>query len=62
MNMKEKKMAAMARRLLRVNLSTGKSEVEEIPQRVVENCMGGRGFGADYMYREMSPSSTSGKD
>jgi aldehyde:ferredoxin oxidoreductase len=43
------------RRLLRVNLSSGKVKQEEIPERVAEEYVGGRGLGAKYLYDEVRP-------
>ena len=43
------------RRLLRVNLSSGVIREEDIPNEVAEDFVGGRGFGAKYMYDEIPP-------
>ena len=43
------------RRLLRVNLSSGLIKEEEIPSEIAEAFVGGRGFGAPYMYDEIPP-------
>ena len=43
------------RRLLRVNLSSGVIREEDIPNEVAEAFVGGRGFGAKYVYDEISP-------
>ena len=43
------------RRLLRVNLSNGAIAEENIPQRVAEDFVGGRGFCARYLYDEVGP-------
>ena len=44
------------RRLLRVNLSSGVTKEEEIPNGIAEAFVGGRGFGAKYIYDEIPPS------
>jgi aldehyde:ferredoxin oxidoreductase len=41
------------RKLLRVNLSTGAVKQEEIPQKIALDYVGGRGFGAKYIYDEV---------
>jgi len=43
------------RRLLRVNLSSGAIKEEGIPNKVAEAYVGGRGFGAKYVYDEIPP-------
>ncbi len=43
------------RRLLRVNLSSGTIVEEDIPQKVAEAYVGGRGFCAKYLYDEVPP-------
>ena len=43
------------RRLLRVNLSTGLIREEDIPMEVTKDFVGGRGFGAKYVYDEIPP-------
>jgi len=43
------------RRLLRVNLSSGAIVEEDIPQKVAEAYVGGRGFCAKYLYDEVPP-------
>jgi aldehyde:ferredoxin oxidoreductase len=43
------------RRLLRVNLSSGQIKEEEIPKRIAEEYVGGRGFGTKYFYDEVPP-------
>lgn len=42
-------------RLLRVNLSSGTTNVEIIPPDITELVVGGRGFGIAYLYKEQSP-------
>jgi len=43
------------RKLLRVDLSTGSAGEEEIPQAIAQGFVGGRGFGAKYVYDEIAP-------
>jgi len=43
------------RKLLRVDLSRGSTREEEIPPDVAESYVGGRGFGARYVYDEIAP-------
>ncbi|MEE8471368.1 MAG: aldehyde ferredoxin oxidoreductase family protein [Dehalococcoidia bacterium] len=43
------------RKLLRVNLSKGVIKEEDIPDGVAEAFVGGRGFGAKYVYDEIQP-------
>jgi aldehyde:ferredoxin oxidoreductase len=43
------------RKLLRVNLSSGAIVEEEIPEKVAEDYVGGRGFCAKYLYDEVPP-------
>ena len=45
------------RKLLRVNLSSGAIKEENIPQKIATDYVGGRGFGAKYLYDEV-PAST----
>jgi aldehyde:ferredoxin oxidoreductase len=42
-------------KLLRVNLGSGQSKVEPIPEPVVKDFLGGRGLGVRYLYQELSP-------
>jgi aldehyde:ferredoxin oxidoreductase len=42
-------------RLLRVDLSTGRTAVEEIPRAFAEDFIGGRGYGIRYLYDELKP-------
>lgn len=42
-------------KLLRVNLSSGESKVEPIPDSAVKDFLGGRGLGVRYLYQELSP-------
>ncbi len=48
-------MSAPARKLLRVNLSTGKTTIEPIDDMVMTDFIGGRGLGIYYLYRELQP-------
>src|SRR3989304_2270336 len=41
--------------LLRINLSTGKSGTEVIPESVIKDFVGGRGLGVHYLYDEVGP-------
>jgi len=43
------------RKLLRVNLTTGAINEEDIPPLTVANFIGGRGFGVNYLYNELKP-------
>src|SRR4030043_401067 len=43
------------RSLLRVNLSSGKSKEEDIPQKIQDEFVGARGFCARYLYDEVKP-------
>jgi aldehyde:ferredoxin oxidoreductase len=42
-------------KLLRVDLTSGQSSVEEIPQQWMKEYIGGRGLGDRYLYEEMDP-------
>ena len=48
-------MAGWTGKLLRVNLSSGKSTVEEIPTQWLHEYIGGRGLGDRYLYEELDP-------
>jgi aldehyde:ferredoxin oxidoreductase len=48
-------MAALPRRGLRINLSGQEIKEEPIPEQVVSDFIGGRGFGSYYLYREVAP-------
>ncbi|MCE4614629.1 MAG: aldehyde ferredoxin oxidoreductase family protein [Desulfurococcales archaeon] len=43
------------RKLLRVNVSTGKTSVEEIDEKILEMYLGGKSLGVAYFYREVPP-------
>lgn len=42
-------------KFLRINLSNGEINTETIPERVIKDFVGGRGFGINYLYQELSP-------
>jgi aldehyde:ferredoxin oxidoreductase len=42
-------------RLLRVNLSNGRINTEEIPESIARDFIGGRGYGIKYLYDELIP-------
>ncbi len=48
-------MSTYTGKLLRVNLTTGATAVESIPEQVVRDFMGPRGFGIKYLYDELKP-------
>ncbi|MFC2013684.1 aldehyde ferredoxin oxidoreductase family protein [Chloroflexota bacterium] len=48
-------MTENTRKLLRINLSTGKVLTEFIAEQVVTNFIGGSGFGIYYLYQELTP-------
>ena len=48
-------MGGWTGKLLRVNLSDGTSQVEDIPQQWLRDYIGGRGLAARYLYEEMDP-------
>ncbi len=48
-------MTSYAPKLLRVNLTTGAISEEVIPQEIVVDFVGGRGFGVRYLYHELAP-------
>jgi aldehyde:ferredoxin oxidoreductase len=48
-------MTANIRKYLRVNLSNRKTQVEPIDHQIAVDLVGGRGFGAYYLYRELKP-------
>jgi aldehyde:ferredoxin oxidoreductase len=41
---------------IKINLSTGEVKTEPISERVLTDFIGGRGFGAYYVYRDVPPS------
>lgn len=48
-------MSGQSRKFLRVDLSKCKTTVETVPEVVVNDFIGGRGFGVDFLYREQRP-------
>lgn len=42
-------------KLLRVNLTTGRSQVEELNKQWAEDYIGGKGLGIKYLYEELAP-------
>lgn len=48
-------LAGYNKKLLRVNLSDKKCTVETIPDQVIKDFLGGRGFVAKYLYEEVKP-------
>jgi len=48
-------MAVYRERVLRVDLTTGKVRTERLPEELKRNFVGGRGFGAWYLYQELRP-------
>jgi aldehyde:ferredoxin oxidoreductase len=48
-------MSTYTGKLLRVNIATGATAVEPIPDQVVRDFMGPRGFGIKYLYDELKP-------
>ncbi len=48
-------MKVISRKLLRINLSTGKVTEEPVADSVVTDFIGGRGLGINYLYRELAP-------
>jgi aldehyde:ferredoxin oxidoreductase len=48
-------MSSYNGRLIRLNLNTGKSRVEEIPRQWMKDYLGGRGIGVRYLYEELKP-------
>ena len=48
-------MSSYNGKLIRLNLTTGQSQVEEIPQQWLKDYIGGRGLGVKYLYEELKP-------
>jgi aldehyde:ferredoxin oxidoreductase len=42
-------------KILRVNLTSGKTGVEKVPRKIAEDFVGGRGYGIKYLYDENPP-------
>jgi aldehyde:ferredoxin oxidoreductase len=50
-------MYGWTKKLLRVNLSTGESSIEEIDEQILHQFLGGRGLGTYLVYNEVPPDS-----
>ncbi|UCC16522.1 MAG: aldehyde ferredoxin oxidoreductase family protein, partial [Dehalococcoidales bacterium] len=48
-------MAVNTGKLLKINLTTGNTSEEIIPEKVAEDFVGGRGYGIRYLYDELPP-------
>jgi len=48
-------MVGNTRKFLRINLSTGETGTETVPDKVIMDFIGGRGFGINYLYQELAP-------
>lgn len=48
-------MSSYTGKLLRINLSEGKSKAEDIPEQWMKDFLGGRGLGVRYLYEELKP-------
>jgi aldehyde:ferredoxin oxidoreductase len=48
-------MGPLLRKGLRINLSSGEIREEPVPEQVVNDFVGGRGFGTYHLYRELMP-------
>lgn len=48
-------MALNTGRLLRINLSSGQTATETVPEKITEDFIGGRGYGVKYLYDELAP-------
>lgn len=48
-------MAGYTAKFLRINLSTGETGTETVPDKVIMDFIGGRGFGINYLYQELTP-------
>jgi len=48
-------MSSYNGRLIRLNLTNGKSQVEDIPEKWMKEYLGGRGIGVRYLYEELKP-------
>jgi len=48
-------MSSYNGKLIRLNLTTGQSQVEEIPKAWLKDFLGGRGLGVKYLYEELKP-------
>jgi len=48
-------MRSYTGKLLRINLSQGKSQIEDVPETLMKSFLGGRGIAAKYLYDELKP-------
>jgi aldehyde:ferredoxin oxidoreductase len=48
-------MRSYTGKLLRINLSDGKSHIEDIPEPWMKDLLGGRGLAVRYLYDELEP-------
>ena len=48
-------MALNTGRLLRINLTSGKSGIETVPEQIAADFIGGRGYGIRYLWDEIKP-------
>ncbi len=48
-------MAVNTGTILRINLTTGDTSEETVPQQIAEDFVGGRGYGIRYLYDELKP-------
>ena len=55
MKFQEENMTVNTGKILRVNLSSGKTTTESVPQQIAEDFIGGRGYGIRYLYDEIRP-------
>ena len=48
-------MSTLNGKLLRINLTTRKTVVEDVPESVAKEFVGARGYGIRYLYDELAP-------
>ncbi|HEY54735.1 MAG TPA: aldehyde ferredoxin oxidoreductase family protein [Dehalococcoidia bacterium] len=48
-------MRSYTGKLIRINLSQGKSQIEDVPEALMKSFLGGRGMAAKYLYDELKP-------
>ena len=48
-------MSSYNGKIIRLNLTAGKSQVEAIPEKWMKEYLGGRGIGVRYHYEELNP-------
>jgi len=48
-------MSSYNGKLIRLNLTSRQSRVEEIPEKWMKEYLGGRGIGVRYLYQELKP-------